>query len=146
MQNKARTQTSPFLLPLNGVITIRKASPKLTNSKSALRYALYRDGQTVQEYITASVRAGNPEGLAKLDLMWDWNHEFITVTAPHFHLTPLGAPVRTHKRSVLGPEQDAFIGNGEERGAYRSVAFSTEASRTPALSNCCSTIGTCSLA
>jgi hypothetical protein len=38
------------------------------------------------------VKAGNRLGLAKADVMWDFNHKFISIEG--FKLEPLGAPVR----------------------------------------------------
>lgn len=87
-----RSQTGPFTAPLDGKITIVNAQPKAAGTGGGKRYALYRNGQTVQQYLDASTKAGNRLGLAKADVMWDFNHEFITITG--FALKPLGAPAR----------------------------------------------------
>lgn len=73
---------------------------KRENSKAAQRFSLYRDGQSVQEYIEESMRAGNSAALAKADLMWDWNHGFISVSAPNFTIEPLCA---LHRHDDMSP-------------------------------------------
>lgn len=87
-----RGYTGPFTAPVTGKITVVQAAPKVAGSKGAKRYSLYRNGMTVQQYLDASNKAGNRLALAKADVMWDYNHEFITIGG--FSLKPLGAPVR----------------------------------------------------
>lgn len=89
---QARSMVGPFALPLTGKITIVNPNAKNPGTKGGKRFSLYRNGQTVQAYIDASTKAGNRAALAKADLMWDFNHEFITVTG--HSLKPLGAPAR----------------------------------------------------
>ena len=43
------------------------------------RFQLYRDGMTVEEYITASTKAGNAKALATADVHWDVVKGFITL-------------------------------------------------------------------
>lgn len=87
-----RSQTGPFTAPLTGKIHIVNKAPKAAGTGGGKRYALYREGMTVQQYLDASTKAGNRLGLAKADVMWDFNHEFITISG--FSLKPLGAPAR----------------------------------------------------
>jgi len=42
------------------------------------RFALYREGMTIKEYITAI----GDEKLARMDLAWDQNHRFISILSP----------------------------------------------------------------
>jgi hypothetical protein len=88
----ARTQTGPFELPVAGKITVVNANAKSPATKGGIRFALYRNGMTVQQYMDASTKAGNRLALAKADLMWDFNHGFIAVSDTK--LKPLGAPQR----------------------------------------------------
>lgn len=49
--------------------------------ESAKRFALYRNGITVQEYMDAVVGLGFPKRTAWLDLAWDVHHKFIALEA-----------------------------------------------------------------
>jgi prevent-host-death family protein len=49
---------------------------------SAERFALYRDGMTVQDYIDAVARRGDPERVALDDISWDLNRDFIALRSP----------------------------------------------------------------
>jgi hypothetical protein len=69
-------------LPDASVITLHRGeNPK--RGAAATRYALYRDGMTVGDYVKAVTEANpkNNRGLAIADLAWDTNHGFITVNA-----------------------------------------------------------------
>jgi hypothetical protein len=99
-----RSYTGPFTAPVTGKITILEAQPKAASTKGGQRYALYRNGMTVQAYLDASVKAGNRLGLAKADVMWDFNHKFISIEG--FKLEPLGAPVRGRQGAVK-PEAES---------------------------------------
>jgi hypothetical protein len=46
---------------------------------SAARFALYRNGITVDGYIKKSVEAGNDAQTARADLRWDVSHKFIAL-------------------------------------------------------------------
>src|SRR5689334_10476179 len=109
-----RTQVGPFELPLDATIVVRRdCNPKRPGSKSAARFELYRGGESVEDHINASMAAGNTAGLAKADLMWDWNHGFIEISAYNFDLLPLGASMhgripsggRTDPRSQLNHDE-----------------------------------------
>lgn len=52
-----------------------KRSKGTTGAKE--RFALYRNGMTVEQYIKASTDAGNPKALAQNDVRWDIAHDFI---------------------------------------------------------------------
>lgn len=95
----ARTQTGPFALPLTGKLTILNANAKNPTTKGGKRFGLYRNGTSVQGYIDASVKAGNRPALAKADLMWDFNHEFVACSGTT--LKPLGAPARGRVAPVV---------------------------------------------
>lgn len=62
------------------VVTSVVDNPK--RGKGAARFALYVVGQTVDQYIAACVAAGYPSTLARADVRWDLDHEFITVQEP----------------------------------------------------------------
>jgi hypothetical protein len=69
-----------FLNDLDQVIETVRPNPKRPGSKSSDRYArFHRPGQTMRSYIAAHVAAGLPEPLARLDLRWDYAHEFFTL-------------------------------------------------------------------
>jgi len=60
------------------VITVLVASnPK--RGKSQARFGLHKTGQTVGDYVKASVDAGNPRMLARADLRWDVAHGLISI-------------------------------------------------------------------
>ncbi len=62
------------------VVTLQVATnPKQPRGKSYARFALHRSGYTVEQYVAASVAAGNKAALAHDDLRWDAAHGFITV-------------------------------------------------------------------
>ncbi len=46
------------------------------------RFALYRNGMTVEDYIAAVIRQGEEERVALEDVCWDLNHEFIVLRDP----------------------------------------------------------------
>ena len=60
------------------VILLVDGNPKTPGSASYLRFAVYRDGMTVRQYIDDSRVA--PKGRA--DLKWDIDHRFIQVVPP----------------------------------------------------------------
>jgi hypothetical protein len=49
--------------------------------KSRDRFALYRTGLTVEQYVERSVKAGNPVSLARADLRWDESKKLIAIAA-----------------------------------------------------------------
>ena len=55
-------------------------NPKRGNSRD--RFALYRNGMTVEEYVRAVIEQGGEERVALEDICWDLNHEFIVVREP----------------------------------------------------------------
>ena len=54
-----------------------ESGPKKRNAQT--KFALYKDGQTVCEYIEASTKAGTPKATAMADVCWDMAHNFISV-------------------------------------------------------------------
>ena len=54
-----------------------KENPKRGNS--ATRFALYRDGITVDDYVERCVKAGAPSSVARADLRWDVGRKFIAI-------------------------------------------------------------------
>jgi hypothetical protein len=54
-----------------------KDNPKRGTSRD--RFALYRNGMTVEKYVAASVAAGNSPSLARADLRWDTTRNFIAI-------------------------------------------------------------------
>lgn len=57
---------------------IAESNPKLPGSKCVRRFALYRDGMSVGDYVAACKRAPNPQDALK-DITWDWARGFIEV-------------------------------------------------------------------
>ncbi len=55
-------------------------NPKRGQSRE--RFALYRNGMTVDEYVAAVVRQGGIERVALEDVCWDLNREFIVLREP----------------------------------------------------------------
>ena len=73
----ARWRAQPNL-PEAGVITVlAKTNPK--SQGAATRFALYRTGMLVEDYITAVVQHGQSKAQAKADVRWDVTAGFITV-------------------------------------------------------------------
>lgn len=54
-----------------------KENPKRGASRD--RYALYRDGMSVDQYIDRVVKAGVSSSAARADLRWDVEREFIAI-------------------------------------------------------------------
>jgi hypothetical protein len=54
-----------------------KENPK--RGDSATRFALYRDGMAVEDYVAQCVKAGKPSSLARADLRWDTSRKFIAI-------------------------------------------------------------------
>jgi prevent-host-death family protein len=61
---------------------VREINPKTVGSRSRKRYALYRDGMTVGDYLAAVEGAGEQEQAALNALAWDQNHGFVRVDEP----------------------------------------------------------------
>ena len=47
--------------------------------KSRDRFALYQNGQTVEQFVARIVKAGNPVSVARADLRWDMSKGLIAV-------------------------------------------------------------------
>lgn len=56
-------------------------NPKKAGSRSHARFALYKVGATVQEFIDACVAAGFPAKEATADISWDRRKNFITIAS-----------------------------------------------------------------
>jgi len=54
-------------------------NPKRVGSASRARFDLYRNGQTAAEYVAACIAVGQPRHKALADLIWDVNHQFISL-------------------------------------------------------------------
>ena len=61
------------------IAVVAEKNPKKQGSRSYARFALYANGQTVEQFIAACVAAGFPANEAKADLSWDRRHGFIAV-------------------------------------------------------------------
>jgi hypothetical protein len=59
------------------ISVIVKENPKRGASRE--RFAFYKDGMSVEQYIARSVKAGNPAKLARADVAWDLQRQFISV-------------------------------------------------------------------
>lgn len=76
---KAEPKVDPMLTKKVTIATEGKKNPKKEGSKSHARFALYKDGMTVQAYLEASVAAGQDRKAARADLKWDTDHGFVTI-------------------------------------------------------------------
>jgi hypothetical protein len=77
---KAPAATKSALQAANKGQAIRllvKENPK--RGESASRFAYYRDGITVDDYVARCVKAGKPSSLARADLRWDTARKFIAI-------------------------------------------------------------------
>jgi hypothetical protein len=54
-----------------------KENPK--RGESHTRFARYKTGMKVEDYVARSVKAGNPASLARADIRWDLKHGLIAV-------------------------------------------------------------------
>lgn len=61
------------------ITVVAEKNPKAKGSKSERRFALYRTGMTVGEYITAASKLGGGRRKAVRDLTWDSTHDFIKI-------------------------------------------------------------------
>jgi len=52
-------------------------NPKREGSKSHARFALYKNNQTVADYIDLAVKGGQSRRSARADIAWDQQHKFI---------------------------------------------------------------------
>lgn len=67
--------------PMTFVITeVRKDNPK--RKDAARRFALYKEGMTVQEYTDAAVKEGITKALAMADMRWDHCAGFVNIGEP----------------------------------------------------------------
>ena len=79
LSSQAQRYNAQEHLPDGAVITVLATDKNPKGGKAEGRFALYRDGQTVAEYVAASVKAGNPKALARNDVRWDLVAGFISV-------------------------------------------------------------------
>lgn len=68
------TKSAP---PAKVIHLLVKENPK--RGDSASRFAYYRDGITVDDYVERCVKAGKPSSLARADLRWDTARKFIAI-------------------------------------------------------------------
>ncbi len=76
---KAEAPAKRARIEEEAVIVTVIANPKREGSRAHARFALYREGQTVKEFMDACVAAGFPAAEAKTDISWDRRHGFIKV-------------------------------------------------------------------
>ena len=70
----AATQSAPKGQVINLLV---KQNPK--RGDSATRFAYYRDGMPVDDYVARVVKAGASSSLARADLRWDMARKFIAI-------------------------------------------------------------------
>jgi hypothetical protein len=58
---------------------IKTLAEKPKRNKALERFALYRNGMTVDQYIEESHKAGTPKGMAREDVRWDYVKKFIEI-------------------------------------------------------------------
>lgn len=59
------------------ITVLAERNPKAKGSKSEARFALYKTGMTVGEYVLAVKALGRTRRLAIRDINWDAEHEYI---------------------------------------------------------------------
>lgn len=62
------------------VTVLSEANPKAFKSKSHARFALYRTGMTVGDYIEAVKKHGRTRRVAMRDIDWDLKHGYISLS------------------------------------------------------------------
>ena len=62
------------------ITVVAESNPKAKGSKSEARFALYRDGMTVGEYVLAVKALGRTRRVAIRDIMWDAEHDYIKLS------------------------------------------------------------------
>jgi hypothetical protein len=72
-----RWKDTPTFKPEQKITVIATENPK--RRTAAKRFDLYKNGQTVAEYVEASKKAGNAAALANADIRWDHAAGFIKV-------------------------------------------------------------------
>lgn len=115
----------------------RRRNPKRGRAEG--RFALYRDGMTVGEYVQISSDAGNPKALALADVCWDVASGFIVVTDPPDAAWQPGAKVFdfVSQRVVTGKREyecttcSKPIPVGEQHWAITYIEWGDDDSRTP---------------
>jgi hypothetical protein len=78
--SKTATKKTPAKTPAKDAQVIRvlvDANPKRGESRT--RFARYRTGMSVADYVARNVKAGNPASLARADIRWDLERKFIAI-------------------------------------------------------------------
>lgn len=76
-QTPATAPKAPAAPTKSTIKLLSPNNPKKPGSASAARFALYKDGMSVEAYKGAVKAAGQPMRLAAADLLWDVRHKFI---------------------------------------------------------------------
>jgi hypothetical protein len=74
-----RKHVKDVTYPLTAKITVLKKDTNPKRRGAAIKFALYKDGMTVGEYIDASAAAGTSKRVAMADVKWDHTANFISV-------------------------------------------------------------------
>jgi hypothetical protein len=77
---KQATKKTPAKTPAKDTQIIRvlvSENPKRGESRT--RFARYRTGMSVADYVARNVKAGNSASLARADIRWDLARKFIAV-------------------------------------------------------------------
>jgi len=77
------------------VITKNRQNPKLEGSAAHKRFDLYEDGMTVGEAKAA--------GVTSTDVTYDFDHKFISLTAPATLLVPPKMPRKKKRKPGVAP-------------------------------------------
>src|SRR5688572_20764989 len=64
----------------DGKAQITSILPNPKRGKAAARYALYRNGMTIESYIASCTKLNVPTRTARADIAWDLQHGFIKLT------------------------------------------------------------------
>ena len=76
---KVEGTTSRSRVAPETVIAAVVENPKKPGSRAHARFALYRAGATVQDFVSACVAAGFPASEANADISWDRRKGFIKI-------------------------------------------------------------------
>jgi prevent-host-death family protein len=110
---------------LSVIRVLIEGNPK--KGQSAERFALYRDGMTVAEYLTEVVALGESEKLALDDLCWDQNRLYIRVEPPKRVWTVAEAKAklseilrlaRAGEPQTIGTEEPCVVVSAEQYARY----------------------------
>jgi hypothetical protein len=76
-EKKPRAPRAPVVDPNLRIKVLATTNPKRPKTKSYERFAVYKDGMTVEQFSAAVEKIGQKKGLAIADIRYDLAHKFI---------------------------------------------------------------------